>query len=79
MTAESGIYQSAFKETRELTGRLSLLMGVNGVVELSEFTTTIIQRLDMCNYRVRLVLHENSSEIYHQTQRYSETCQQVGA
>lgn len=57
MNARSGIYQSAFNETRRLTGRLSLLMGVNGDVAVSKFTTTIIQRLDMCNYRVGVVLH----------------------
>lgn len=63
MTTGSGIYHSAMNETRRLTGRLSLLMGVNGDLAVSKFTTTITQTLDVCNYRV--ILHENSSEIYH--------------
>lgn len=47
MTAESGIYQSVFKETKRLTGRLSQLMGVNGAVAVSEFTPPLFNGL-MC-------------------------------
>lgn len=65
MTAESGIYQSVFKETKRLTSRLSQLMGVNGAVAVSEFTATIIQRLDGCDYRVGMILHGNCLVIYH--------------